>query len=94
MSKSGQSTFNRRREVDPGPAEANDAVWVERVDDAKDDTRGVVREVTEFPEHDSPAQLVVATEHDGEIVTTRERVRVVTGADADLFRSVIGGDDA
>lgn len=86
-------SIQRRKARNPGPAGENDAVWVTRLKDEKEETRGVVKKVITHDGYDAPAQLIVQTEDYGEVSTTRERVRVVTGADADLFRAVIGGDD-
>lgn len=80
----------RRKERNAGPIKAGDVVQVERVDG--DDAMGLVKGEDEF--HTSRNRLIVELKGDGLVVNTeRSRCSKVTGAQADLVRKILGGDE-
>ncbi|NLV14386.1 hypothetical protein [Haloarcula argentinensis] len=89
MSKAAQGAPAKRKERPEEVADENTPVKVDRLEG--DAMLGIVRERTEYDEHDAPARLLVeGTEK--EVNVSDHQVSVARGSNADLVRSLVGGE--
>jgi hypothetical protein len=90
MSKASDGAPVKRKSNPNETAEVDDPVKVTW--DDGDTLLGIVRERHEYDEYDAPARVVVEGA-DREVNVSAERVDVAVGANADVVRSLVGGQE-
>jgi len=89
MSKAAQGAPAKRKERSDEIADENTPVKVNRLE--SESMLGIVRERTEYDQPDVPARVVVeGTETEANV--SDHQVSVARGSNADLVRSLVGGE--
>ena len=89
MSKASQGTPVKRKARADEPADVGTPVKVDRLSGGS--LLGIVRERTEYDQHDAPARVVVEGS-ETEANVSDHQVSVARGSNADLVRSLVGGE--
>jgi len=89
VSKAIQSAPAKRKEAPDEVADENTPVKVERLNG--DSLLGIVRERTEYNDHDAPARVTVEGA-EKTVNVSDDQVSVARGSNADVVRSLVGGE--
>jgi len=89
VSKASQGAPAKRKEAPDEIADENTPVKVERLNG--DSLLGIVRERTEYDEHDAPARVAVEGA-DTTVNVSDDQVSVARGSNADVVRSLVDGE--